>query len=185
MCHIRDPDRDGTLMRGTRVRGRPKGQGLVEFALIIPIFLLLLVGLIDVGRLVYMNSVLSQAAREGARLASVEASWMGSSDPSCGTAGGPVCPANLAALKADVTAAANRMVAPFATVASVYISCDPQGSAPTGKWTGASCVSNTPGPPGNDVVSVRVTLTFNPITPIVSSIVPSVTTAGGATMVIN
>ena len=59
-------------------RPASRGQALVEFALVIPIFLLLLFGLIDVGRLVYMNSVLSQAAREGTRLASVEASWMGS-----------------------------------------------------------------------------------------------------------
>ncbi len=170
------------ILRGRR---RKNGQGLVEFALVIPIFLLLLFGLIDVGRLVYMNSVLSQAAREGARVASVEASWMGSSDPSCGSTGGPVCPANLAALKADVTAAANRMVAPFGTIATVYISCDPQGSAPSGSWTTASCSSNAPGAPNYDVVSVRVLLTFRPITPIASSIVGNVTTSGSATMVIN
>ena len=49
------------------------GQALVEFALILPVFLLLLFGLIDVGRYVYMNTVLSQAAREGARLGAAEA----------------------------------------------------------------------------------------------------------------
>jgi Flp pilus assembly protein TadG len=157
----------------------------VEFALVLPIFLLVFFGLIDVGRLVYMNSVLSQSAREGARIASVEADWIGSSDPSCNTIGGPVCPANFAALKADVTAAANRMVAPFASVSNVYISCDPQGSAPTGKWTTTSCANNTPGAPNYNTVSVRVVLTFNPITPIASSIVKSLTTDGSATMVIN
>jgi len=166
-------------------RRRTAGQGLVEFALVLPVFFLFLFGLMDVGRLVYMDSVLSQAARESARLASVEADWMGSSDPSCGTLGGPVCPANFAALQADVTAAANRMVAPFASVGSIYISCDPQGSAPSGSWTGTSCASNTPGPPNYNVVSVRVILTFHPITPIISSIVGTVTTSGSATMVIN
>jgi Flp pilus assembly protein TadG len=153
--------------------------------MVLPVFLLMLFGLIDVGRLVYMNSVLSQAAREGARLASVEASWLGSSDPSCGTLDGPVCPANLAALMADVTAAANRMVGPFASVGSVYISCDPQGSAPSGNWTTASCANFAPGPPNYDVVSVRVVLTFHPITPIVSSFISTITTSGSATMVIN
>ncbi len=44
------------------------GQTLVEFALVLPVFLVVLFGLLDVGRYVYMNSVLSQAAREGARL---------------------------------------------------------------------------------------------------------------------
>ena len=43
------------------------GQALVEFALVLPIFLLLLFGLIDVGRLVYTWNALNQAAREGAR----------------------------------------------------------------------------------------------------------------------
>ena len=76
-------------------RGRTRhGQALVEFALVIPIFLLMLFGLIDIGRLVYLNATLSQAAREGARVGSVEASYRGSADPACGTAGGPVCPAN-------------------------------------------------------------------------------------------
>jgi Flp pilus assembly protein TadG len=168
-----------------RGRARPRGQALVEFAFILPVFLLLLVGVLDLGRLVYMNSVLSQAAREGARLASVEASWIGSADPSCGTLGGPVCPANVAALQADVQAAANRMVTPFATVSNVYLSCDPQGSPPAGAWTGASCANNTPGAPGHDVVSVRVVLTYTPITPIIGQLVGTITTAGSATMVIN
>ena len=166
-------------------RRRARGQGLVEFALVIPIFLFMLFGLIDAGRLVYQNSVMSQAAREGARLASVEASWIGSADASCGTAGGPICPSNAASLKTDVVAAANRMVAPFSSVpaADVYIRCDTPGNAPTGAWAPASatCTNNATG----NVVSVRVALDFSPITPVLSSLVGSVTTAGSATMVIN
>ena len=42
-----------------------RGQTLVEFAFVLPIFLLILFGLIDMGGYVYMNSVLSQAARGG------------------------------------------------------------------------------------------------------------------------
>ena len=48
------------------------GQALVEFALVLPIFLLLLFGLIDVGRLVYVSNAFNQAAREAARYGSVE-----------------------------------------------------------------------------------------------------------------
>ncbi|MCA1481071.1 TadE/TadG family type IV pilus assembly protein, partial [Bradyrhizobium sp. NBAIM08] len=40
-------------------RRRSHGQSLVEFALVLPIFLLLLLGLFDAGRMVYMNSTLS------------------------------------------------------------------------------------------------------------------------------
>lgn len=172
-------------MSRLRRRSRSRGQGLVEFALVIPIFLFMLFGLIDAGRLVYQNTVVSQAAREGARLASVEASWIGSADPSCGTAGGPACPSSATTLKNDVVAAANRMVAPFATIpaGNVYIRCDTAGSAPTGAWAPASatCTKNLTG----NVVSVRVVLDFTPITPVLSGIVGSVTTAGSATMVIN
>ena len=166
-------------------QARSRGQGLVEFALVIPIFLLLLFGLIDAGRLVYQSSVISQAAREGARLASVEASWIGSSDLGCGTAGGPVCPNNAATLKTHIVSAANRMVAPFGSVpaANVYVRCDTPGNAPTGAWApgSATCTSNTTG----NVVSVRVVLPFTPITPVLSGLVGTVSTSGAATMVIN
>jgi Flp pilus assembly protein TadG len=50
---------------------RPRGQALVEFALVIPIFLLLLVGLFDLGRAVFAYNTLTNAAREGARIAIV------------------------------------------------------------------------------------------------------------------
>jgi len=55
----------------THRRSSP-GQALVEFALVLPIFLLLLFGLIDVGRLVYVSNAFNQAAREAARYGSVE-----------------------------------------------------------------------------------------------------------------
>lgn len=162
--------------------GRSEGQGLVEFALVLPIFMLLLFGLIDVGRFVYMNSTLSQAAREGARLAATEASWIGTttaSDPSCNQPFGHVCPPDVATFEADITAAANRMMAPFGTVSAVYFSCDPSGTAPSGGWTTKSCpaASRQTG----DNVSVRVVLTFAPLTGVMGTI----TNSGSATMVIN
>lgn len=59
-------------MRILRRRDRSRGQSLVEFALVVPIFFLLLFGFIDVGRYVYTTTAYGQAAREGARYASVE-----------------------------------------------------------------------------------------------------------------
>jgi hypothetical protein len=59
-------------MRILRRRDRTRGQSLVEFALVVPIFFLLLFGFIDVGRFVYTTTAYGQAAREGARYASVE-----------------------------------------------------------------------------------------------------------------
>ena len=49
-----------------------RGQALVEFALVIPIVLLLICGLFDLGRIVFVNNTLSDGARHGARHASVD-----------------------------------------------------------------------------------------------------------------
>lgn len=53
-------------------RERDRGQALVEFALILPLFVLLLVGILDLGRAVYAYNTLNNAARQGARLAVVD-----------------------------------------------------------------------------------------------------------------
>jgi Flp pilus assembly protein TadG len=57
-------------LRITR-RRRSRGQALVEFALVFPIALLILFGVFDVGRLVFMYTGLTNGAREGARMAIV------------------------------------------------------------------------------------------------------------------
>lgn len=49
-----------------------RGQTLVEFALTIPIFLLIVVGLFDVGRGVYAYNTIANAARAAARVAIVD-----------------------------------------------------------------------------------------------------------------
>jgi Flp pilus assembly protein TadG len=50
----------------------PKGQALVELALVLPLFFIVVFGIIDGGRMVYSRNALSQAAREGARWGSVQ-----------------------------------------------------------------------------------------------------------------
>lgn len=50
---------------------RDAGQGLAEFALILPIALILILAVFDVGRAVFIYNGLTNAAREGARLAIV------------------------------------------------------------------------------------------------------------------
>lgn len=49
-----------------------KGQTLVEFALIIPLFILMVMFIFDIGRGVYYYSVMYNAVREGARFATVK-----------------------------------------------------------------------------------------------------------------
>ncbi|HEX7976774.1 MAG TPA: TadE/TadG family type IV pilus assembly protein [Anaerolineales bacterium] len=48
-------------------RRRERGQELVEYALLLPIFLLLLMVLLDMGRAIYYYSTVQNAARAGAR----------------------------------------------------------------------------------------------------------------------
>jgi Flp pilus assembly protein TadG len=43
------------------------GQGLVEFALILPLILLIIIVFIELGRIIYFYSALNNAVREGAR----------------------------------------------------------------------------------------------------------------------
>ena len=52
-------------------RGRSRGQSLVEFALVIPIFLVLLMAIVDIGRAIWAQNSVAAAAREGARYAIV------------------------------------------------------------------------------------------------------------------
>ncbi len=48
-----------------------RGQALVELALILPVLLLLVFGIIEFGRIYASNLMISNAAREGARAASL------------------------------------------------------------------------------------------------------------------
>jgi TadE-like protein len=53
-------------------RGRhSRGQALVEFAVIIPVFLFMLMGILDFGRVIWATTSLASAAREAARFAIV------------------------------------------------------------------------------------------------------------------
>ena len=58
-------------MIAIRGRRRSRGQALVETALALPIFLLIVMSLFDLGRAVFAYNTATNAAREGARLAIV------------------------------------------------------------------------------------------------------------------
>jgi hypothetical protein len=189
---------------------RARGQALAETALVLPVFFLLLLGLVDGARLVFTDSTLSQAARVGARVASVEANWVlpAPGPAGCVTSegaitpaqpGAHVCPPDVAHLKADVVAAVNRMVGGVGPVTAVYLSCNAgtaDDPAPSGAWTESPGASSPGGNGCEDaalnavaqsgwIVSVRLTYTYSPITPVVSAIWPSFGQSASATMVVN
>lgn len=60
-------------MNRRRSRSRSRGQSLVEFAVLMPIFAVILLGLLDFGRVIYAQNTVSEAAREASRVGSVGA----------------------------------------------------------------------------------------------------------------
>lgn len=60
-------------MLGLLKRGNEKGANLVEFALLAPLLILLLLGIIEFGWLFSQNNDVKHGAREGARAAAVDA----------------------------------------------------------------------------------------------------------------
>ncbi len=54
-----------------RIRSR-RGQALAEFALVLPVILLLIFGAVDFGRAIFAYNTLSEAARQANRLAIVD-----------------------------------------------------------------------------------------------------------------
>ncbi len=48
-----------------------RGNALIEFALVLPILLLVLFGITELGRMIMTTNMLNTASREGARLAAV------------------------------------------------------------------------------------------------------------------
>lgn len=55
----------------TARRRAEAGTALIEFALVLPILLVLAMGMLDFGRAFHLKGLLDQAAREGARIAVV------------------------------------------------------------------------------------------------------------------
>ena len=167
-----------------QLSARIRGQSLVEFALIFPVFVLLLFGLIDLGAFAFSDNLISQAAREGTRLGSAQAAWIGATstqEPGCAN-NAPVCPANQAALVANIRSAIQSASSGLTSGFTVYVRCDPAGAPPTAGWTTGSCASNNT--TGN-LISVRVVYVFNPLTPVGRTAVGTPTVSGSATMVIN
>jgi Flp pilus assembly protein TadG len=58
-------------MRRAKDRRDSRGQSLVEFSLVFPIIVLLIVGFVEIGRAVFAYNTIANAARQGARVATV------------------------------------------------------------------------------------------------------------------
>ncbi len=130
---------------GTPRRLPPRGQSMLELALITPVLLLLLLGAIDLGRVWYSEITIANSAREGV----MEASF----DPTSFQAGQNCDKVSNRVMCRAINEAANS----FVTVkkADVTMTCSP------------SCTPGTPASP--HTVTVRVQGHFSLITPLMGT----------------
>jgi Flp pilus assembly protein TadG len=59
-------------MKKQRMQDNRRGAALVEMAIVMPLFLMIVLGIIEFGRAMMVGQMVTNAAREGARLAVVE-----------------------------------------------------------------------------------------------------------------
>lgn len=108
-----------------RLRTRPferqseRGAVLVEFAIVAPLLVLLLLGIADMGQLIHAHQVVQNAAREGAHFASLPANNPLSQTASVAAIKQRVVnyclQENIVITAADVTVDQNVAMGPFAT----------------------------------------------------------------------
>ena len=136
-------------MRFVPIRRRHgKGQALVEFALILPVFMLILMGIFDLGRAVYASSTINNAAREAGRRAIV--------DQTC----------------QNVTNVAVQHAVTLGSVPVTITWLAPDGSVL------ATCPTSPSGNSVSDIANVKVTYTYRAATPIISQLLGPITMVG-------
>jgi hypothetical protein len=139
-----------------------RGQALVEFALIIPLFLVLLFAIFDFGRVVWANDALANAAREAARYAIVHG---GSATTAC-----PVGPLDPLKVAPSPSASCPHPSPSKQAIVDVASSFSVAGGAPitVDVCYGAGCSGSTD-------VALTYNDRFTPVTVTVSSAVDLVT----------
>jgi Flp pilus assembly protein TadG len=175
-------------------RRRSAGQALLEFALVAPLLLIALVGVIEAGVFVFNMESLNNATREGARYAIVHGA---STKAGCPT--GPL-PADFDTAKLpagcsedatgeDVKAAVRRAAIALADLGDLTV--------PTPVWTPAGSTDlpdgpeDTPDPSGDngrgEYVTVFADLSYDPVIKRVfnTDLIPSITISAESTLVIN
>jgi hypothetical protein len=154
----------------TQRRGRQLGQALVETALVLPIFLLVLYSIIEFGRYIYTVQVLNDAAREGARYAIVHGSQA-------------LCPSG------PMPGGAANACDPFGDRVTAVVQKYAVGViGPVSFPIMASCTSVPSNPcwqPNNQRqsnITIQVRAVFNTLLPVP---LPAITVDGSSTLVIN
>lgn len=154
------------------MRSRRRGQALVEFALVVPFFFLLLFGIIEAGRFIFYYESLSHATREGARYAIVNGA------NTLGCPSGPAAPGT----SACDTSGANVV----ARVRQAALGVPSGGITVNRCWWYTACDYGTHGDGDNArgaTVTVSASFTYSTLLPLVP--LPPITVNAESTLVIN
>lgn len=143
---------------------RNHGQALAEFALVVPIFLIFLFAIIDVGRFVFTANTLSNSAREAARIGSV-----GARPTECNGLSREACVERIAE---------DRSWGVAGTITTT-VTCERVGLiGGTSRVATSTCRSG-------DLLRVRAEIPFNAMTPIVGQILSDVIVSGETVVTVN
>lgn len=135
-------------MKGRRSQ---RGQSLVEFALILPILLIILLGLLDLGRLWYAYVAVTDAAAEGATYAALD-------------------PSDMTQIYQRAQDASGGLVEIDPHAVCVVCSANPTDCSPNpADCPAGTCPAN---PTSGQPVTVTVVYTFPLATPLLHAIVP-------------
>lgn len=127
-------------------RDRQRGQALVEFSIALIPFLFLLMGTVDLGRGIYSNNGVAQAAREIARVTSVHQCF------------GPCTSASWSAETLAVVNTQKQLV-PGLSTSNIVITCVDVADAAVTVPAGSFC-------PPFDYIRVTASVSFSVITPL-------------------
>lgn len=147
-----------------RRRRAARGQALAEFALVVPVFLMLMFAIIDLGRYVYTANALSNGAREAARVGSV-----GARPTECSGLSRQACVQRIAQDRS------------WGVVGTVTTTVTCERVALNGS---ISVVSNASCRTG-DMLRVRAQMPFAAVTPVVGQVLDNVTVSGETRVTVN
>ena len=158
-------------------RRRGTGQSMVEFALLLPVLLLFIFGILDFGRSIYYFTAVSQAVGEAARAASLAPS-------SLPTNADVLAAARAQAGYIDLAPCPNGAVTTTGlTPGKAWLFIDnptapntPNGdgaNAPGGESGVAGCTATQAESQNHDQLQVTVVYNFTPFTPLISQITGS------------
>jgi Flp pilus assembly protein TadG len=138
-----------------RRSNRRRGQAMVEFALVIPIFMLVLSGILDFGFALFSRMTVINAAREGARAAVMVSDT---------TTIPLVAQTNAVAAAAQGGLAVT--VSTSADVTCLLTTVSASSPPACGNWTKYDKITNPTGPQSGDSVSVTVHYTYHTFFPL-------------------